>query len=528
MMQRAYWMRTVVALVLCAPLWAGGCGGAGASLPERNDLMMYLIMPDRFDDGDPGNNNANGKQNPLDALAVQGGDLRGVHRRLPYLRSLGVNALWLTPVQKNVPGAFHGYWIQDFLTVDPRLGTMDDLRALTRDAQAMGMRVYLDVVCNHTGPLSEPVGGAHAWNDAGYTLAWRDSTLLPLPPELQDLALYHNFGEVKQWTNPYQVLGELPGGLDDLRTEDPRVLEIMIRIWIWWMEQSGCDGFRVDTVKHVDMPFWYAFLEAMRRHARALGKKEFFIFGEVFSGEDAICAPYTMPDSSGRAGFDAVFHFSLAEALRDMFAREHGVERLARSLRAVDMYHESSRPFQLAFIDNHDIPRFLHVADGNRDALHRALTYLYFSEGIPLLYYGTEQDFPGGVPDHDNRESMFAGGWKGRVPAGDSFDTTGATFRLLQELHALRARHAVLRRGVTDIAMIDTVANVLAVRRTAGDDVAYAVINQSEVARNVDLPAVAGMWQWPEHIPVEAEAGALRIELPPRSIRLLLPRHVER
>jgi hypothetical protein len=122
---------------------------------------------------------------------------------------------------------------------------------------------------------------------------------------------------------------------------------------------------------------------------------------------------------------------------------------------------------------------------------------------------------------------MFAGGWKGGVPAGDSFDTTGGTFRLLRELHALRASHAVLRRGVTDIAMIDTMANVLAVRRTLGDDVAYAVINQSTVARDVTLPGVRGLRQWPDGRAVEVEAGALRIALPPRSIRLLLPRHVE-
>ncbi|MCZ7556603.1 MAG: alpha-amylase family glycosyl hydrolase [Bacteroidia bacterium] len=495
------------------------------SLPERTDVFMYMIMPDRFDDAEPANNNRNGLSDASNPLAVQGGDLKGIERRLGYLRSLGVNAIWIAPVQKNVPGAFHGYWIQDFLTVDPRLGTMADLRRLIRKSHALGIRVYLDIVCNHTGPLSEPVGGEWEWNDAGYQLVWRDSTLLPLPEELQDLSLYHNFGEAKAWADPWQVLGELPGGLDDLRTEDARVLDIMVRIWTWWMEQTGCDGYRVDTVKHVDMPFWYAFLEALRVRALQLGKSDFFIFGEVFSGEDEICAPFTRPDSLGRPGFDAVLNFSFAEAVRDVLVRDASVNVIAGSIANLALYHPDTRPFLPTFIDNHDMPRFLHIARGDRALLHQALSLLYFAEGIPVLYYGTEQNFLGGEADYENRESMFSTGWKGRNAAGDSFDPATDTWRHVRMLTLLRERTPVLRKGNSRVAYIDTMRNEIILQRTMNATSAYAFVNRHHAASAVTLHSAHGLTAWPDGEILHPQAdGSIRLSCPPRSVRLFLPR----
>lgn len=487
-------------------------GDARDRLPPLDDLRMYLIMPDRFDDGDRRNNNANGRCDPSDPLAVQGGDLRGVVRRLSYLQQLGINALWITPVQMNVPGAFHGYWIQHFQRVDPRLGTMGDLKRLVRAAHAHGMRVYLDVVCNHTGPLIGTVEGGHAWNDAGYTLAWKDPAQKPTPAVLQDLSLYHNFGEVKEWRDPYQVLGELPGGLDDLRTEDPRVLAAMIRIWTWWLEQTGCDGFRVDTVKHVDMPFWYAWLAAVRGRAEEIGKTDFFIFGEVFSGDDAICAPYTMPDAQGRRGFDAVFNFSIAEALRDVIARDAPVTRIATSIRNLGLYDPAAVPRQMLFVDNHDMARFLAVASGNRDRLREALRFLYGLPGIPLLYYGTEQGFPGGTgPDWENRESMFAHGWKGAAPRGDRFGTEGPLFHAIAELHRLRSGSRILRLGECAVEHLDEARRVIAVRRSIGKQHAYILYNGGPNEARWHAPA-PGRWQlWPEDAGVLEDGRGLTL-----------------
>lgn len=485
-------------------------------------LRMYLIMPDRFDDGNPRNNAANGVPDSSDPLAVQGGDLAGVQRRLPYLKALGINAIWLTPVQTNVPGAYHGYWIQHFKQVDPRLGTMEDLRQLIRHAHELGMRVYLDVVCNHTGPLTRTVEGGYAWNAEGYTLAWSDSARLPTPKVLQDLRLYHNFGEVKEWKDPYQVVGWLPGGLSDLRTEDPRVLAAMIDIWTWWMEQSGCDGFRVDTVKHVDMPFWYAWLDAIRRHAYRMRREDFFIFGEVLTADDAKAGSYTQSAPDGRRGFDAVFNFSMTEAVRDVFARHQSVARIARSMEHLRLYNPFARPRLLHFIDNHDLNRFLAVADGDTSAMRNALTFVYGLQGIPLVYYGTEQEFSGGT-EHDwqNRESMFPGGWG--APRAGAFDTTNAMFRHVTALNHLRARSTVLNRGSMRLLSADSLRGVLVIERRIAGASAYVLVNAGSSSAQLGLPWKGDMHPWPAGISVAREGRHVHVSLPPQSVHFLLP-----
>ena len=487
---------------------------------------MYLVMPDRFDDGDPANNDRNGISDARNPLAVQGGDLAGVLRRLPYLQSLGVNAIWLTPVQQNVPGAFHGYWIQHFKRVDPRLGTMEDLRRIVREAHRLGMRVYLDVVCNHTGPLTRHLEGTYGWREKGdYTLAWKDSASLPTPAVLQDLSLYHGYGEVPKWEAPWQILGNLPGGLSDFRTEDARVLAAMIEIWSWWMEQSGCDGFRVDTVKHVDMPFWYAWLRAMREHARRLGHPRFFIFGEVYAADDAFCAAYTQPAEDGRRGFDAVLNFSMAEGIRDALGRNGSLAQLARAVEHLPMYESSARPLLLNFIDNHDMSRFLAIARGDTNRLMQALTFVYGLQGVPLLYYGTEQAFRGGTgPDWENRESMFAGGWRGDLPPGDSFDTTGRVFRHIAALNRHRATCAALRRGDTRVVLSDTTRRVLVLERRSGDTRAFVLLNSGDNEAELPFEAQSGLRGWPAgQLTWNTERTRLRIAAGTATLLLPLP-----
>ncbi|MCB2205407.1 hypothetical protein KQI65_11725 [bacterium] len=499
-----------------------------ATLPAVDDLSMYLVMLDRFEDGDPANNNANGISDARNPLAVQGGDLRGVEQRLPYLDSLGVNALWITPVQQNIPGAFHGYWIQHFKRIDPRLGSMEDLRRLINRAHARGMRVYLDVVCNHTAPLIGTKEGGWKWNDDGYTLAWNDSSRMPTPKALQDLSLYHNYGEIPRYEFPYQVLGELPGGLDDFRTEDPRVLAIMIDIWTWWMEQTGCDGFRVDTVKHVDLPFWYAWLEAIRRNARSRGKRDFFVFGEVFSTSDSLCAVYTQPDADGHPGFDAVYNFSLAEGLRDALGRNLGTFRLRLAFDDLSLYHTDARSKLLNFIDNHDMDRFLSLPDATPERLTHALTFLYGLEGIPLLYYGTEQGFSGGTgKDWKNRESMFAGGWKGTAPAGDCFQTGGRLYRHIAALNRLRARYPVLRRGSMHRYAGALPEELLVAERRLQLQRAYVLLNAGPRKLTVTLPTEQAMMAWGD-LPFRQQDDSVTVELAAFGTGILLPRAAAR
>lgn len=505
---------------------AAGCAGAPelGRVAEWRDYVFYMIVTDRFADGDRSNNALNGPYAPENPNGIHGGDLRGIEEKLPYLEALGINAIWITPVQKNFRGAYHGYWIQDFLEVDPHLGTMEDLRRLIRSAHARGISVFLDVVCNHFGPLSHPEGGAHAWNPEGYRLVWNDSSALPSPAFFRDLTLYHPYGDVKEWTDPYQVLGELPGGLDDLRTELPAVRETLFRIWRWWMEQTGCDGFRVDTVKHVEIDFWHAFIAAMKEHARRLGRGDFFIFGEVFEYDDATCASYTRPDSLGRPGFDAVLNFSMAGSLRNVFAQGEDPSFILRSAANLSLYHPASRPHLLSFLDNHDIPRFLHLARGDTAALRAALTFLATSEGIPILYYGTEQGFLGGESHGANREDMFGGAWKGANPHGDSFDTHSELFRFTQSLLQLRRDREVLRRGQPTFPFVDTARAVFVLRRSWKDDVAFTACNLSGAPQRIRLASARDLLDWESgaRYAQDGASGEIEIVLAPRTATILL------
>ena len=487
---------TIGCAVVCG-LLAAGCAGAGAARERdwRGDVFS-MIVTDRFDDGDTSNNHLNGRFAPGDPDGVQGGDFAGIERRLPYLRDLGITAIWITPVQRNVDGAYHGYWIQDFLAVDARLGTMDDLRRLIRRAHEHGIAVFLDVVCNHTGPMSHPVGGRHAWSDVPYQLAWRDSSVLPSPAFFRNLDIYHRHGDVKEWRDPYQILGELPGGLDDLATERADVRAMLIEIYRWWMEQTGCDGFRIDTVKHVEADFWYEFLAAMRRHAESLGRRDFFIFGEVFAFDDETCARYTLPVSLGRRGFDAVLNFSLSGSIRNALAEDRGVGDLARSIRNLSFYDSTARGRLFTFVDNHDIPRFLHLAGGDTKRLEPALTLLFALEGIPIIYYGTEQGFRGGVSDGENRAPMFVRASADGPVTSDHFDATSPLYQHIARLAAVRRAHPVLQVGTTEIVRVDEALRLLVLRRVHEGKSAFVVVNLSDTTREVQLPSMHRLHHW--------------------------------
>ncbi len=478
-----------------------------------NEDVMYMMVTDRFDNADPANDALNGPPAPGNPDGVHGGDIRGIERRLPLLKAMGFTAIWLTPVARNVPGAYHGYWIQNFLEVDPRLGTMADLKRMIRSAHALGMRVHLDIVCNHIGPLARSVTGEYHWSDAGRAYRWRDSTRLPSPAFFRNLDVYHNHGEVKEWRDPYQVLGELPGGLNDLRTERADVRDTLIAIWLWWMEETGCDGFRVDTVKHVDIGFWHAFLAALKEAAVQL-RRRFFIFGEVFEYGDAECARFTAPDSLGRPGFDAVLNFSLSGSIRNVFAQHGRVSDIARSLANLPLYAPDARPNLLTFVDNHDIPRFMALAGGDTTSLERALTFLFALEGVPVIYYGTEQAFLGGDTHGGNREDLFDGQWKGRNTRGDGFASSSRIGALLRRLAEMRLTSPVLLHGSTTVLRADDSQGLLLIERRLHGTRAFILVNTSREQHSVAVPATGRLHAWdarerrftPEAIPLPAES----------------------
>lgn len=416
---------------------------------DWRDVVIYQIITDRWDDGDPSNNGVN----PDGNMGVHGGDFAGLTRRLGYLEGLGVGAVWISPIPLNVNGAYHGYHALDFRRVDPHWGTEEELRTFVDAAHARGIRTILDVVCNHMGNLihSEEEG----WPDYrpppdGYTLSWIDDRRYPAP--FDDLSLFHGHGRIPSWTSPEQELGEL-ARLDDLRTEHPRVIEEMVDIWTEWVHRLDVDGFRIDTVKHVEIEFWQAWAPAVRERLAAAGKTNFLMFGEVLDGSPEVVGRYTGRQAGGPFTLDSCLDYPLFFVTREVFGRATaGAVSIEAHHQAVPpSFDPAARDRLVTFLDNHDMPRFLapEVASGEFARLANALVSLLTSRGVPIVYYGSEQAFDGLQEERwrSSREDMFDGPGEEGPSEGDNFDQTAPLYRLIRRLNQFRRDHDALRRG---------------------------------------------------------------------------------
>ncbi|MBI3885374.1 MAG: alpha-amylase [Opitutae bacterium] len=476
---------------------------------------FYLVMPDRFANGRTDNDTGHLPGGPEDhgfdptrRSHYHGGDFAGLTARLDYIKQLGTTAIWTTPPYKNKPvqsgtAGYHGYWPLDFLHVDPHLGTDEEYREFIRQAHARGMRVYLDVVVNHTADVIKYQGDRYTYLDKA-TAPYRDAAgklfderavaynglgdpaafpslsaehsfpyrpVLPPgeehaknPAWLNDVTLYHNRGN-STFAGESAVLGDFVG-LDDLFSENPRVVQGFIDVFAQWLDW-GVDGFRIDTVRHVNAAFWQAFEPALRARARALGRPDFLQFSEVYNeaGDPAYLSEFstdTIPtDATSDFGFFAharqfVAQGGTAAALADFFARD-------------DYYtdHDSNVHSTNTMLGNYDAGRFGYFLQQDNpgatpaqlaDLVRLGHGLLYLARGMPVLYYGDEQGMIGrGGNDMQAREDMFAS----RVPefrdapllattrtgADDKFDEQHPFYRLFSRLGALRAAHPALRTG---------------------------------------------------------------------------------
>jgi glycosidase len=454
--------RTVVLCLALTLFFPARSPAQSASNSFWQAQSIYQIVTDRFFDGDAANNNADGNYSATGSGNVHGGDFKGVEQKLDYIKALGATAIWISPVVLNGHGQFHGYAGRDFYKVDPHWGSLADLQHFVAAAHARGLLVIDDIICNHGDDLiySTDAGyDAFLAPPAGYTLKYRSSSLTYAPPfDIYNSTytpannaltnLFHNNGGIPDYNTPqHYQLGEL-SGLDDFRTESDYVRSNMAAIYQYWIQQAGFDGFRIDTVKHIENGFWQNWCPAVHTFAATnSAKPNFFMFGEIYDGNESLCGSYTGTQSGGAFMLDSVLDYPLYFLVSSVFGAASGAtSQIDTYYSNVAANYDTNAQMRLVtFLDNHDQPRFLNSSTTDRLAV--ALAFLYTARGIPCLYYGTEQAF-NGATDPNDREDMFAGQFKDTGLAGvDSFNMTHPLFQLVAKLNNFRRLYPALSLG---------------------------------------------------------------------------------
>jgi neopullulanase len=409
------------------------------------DDVIYLIMPDRFADGDLSNDQPAGSTGVYDRSqpkAYHGGDLRGIREHMEYLHDLGVTTLWLTPVWKNTDSDYHGYHVVDFYALDGHMGSMQEYQGLVADAHKQGMKVLIDYVVNHTGPH-------HPWVNDPPTPAWFHGT-----PEHHLEPAYKFDGLVDPHASPREYVKTLDGWfadkLPDLNPDDPELGLYLAQNAMWWTEIAQLDGFRQDTFPYSTRQFWSGWHERLRQVYSQMVYPQIMDVGEVSDPDSTITAFF----EGGRKQFDGidsglatVFDFPLCNALRDVVIKGMPIQKIIDVLRHDELYPHPET--LVTFIGNHDNKRFLGEEGSNPAKLKAAFSLLLTLRGIPQIYYGDEIAMPGGG-DPDNRHD-FPGGFPG--DPRNAFTPSGRTpeqqdvFAHVQSLLALRKAHPALRTG---------------------------------------------------------------------------------
>jgi glycosidase len=418
------------------------------------DDVIYFLMPDRFADGDPTNNDPAKSKGLFDrkqGRLYHGGDLQGVIDKLPYLKSLGVTAIWTTPVYDNndkpdykevyegmpFTTGYHGYGATDMYAIDEHLGDAAKLRELIAKAHALGLKVIQDQVANHTGPY-------HRWSEDPPTPTWWNGTL--------ENHLSNNW---QKWTtmNPrasYQtqksnIEGWFIDILPDFNQSDPEVEKYLIQNSMWWLEMYGFDAVRMDTLPHVPRSFWAKWGAAIHREYQKVN-----ILGELYDGDPALLAYF----QKGKKGFDGIdteidtlYDYALFYPIRNAFAKGESIRGVSQMFAHDWLYPNPA--VLTTFIGLHDMERFMNEKGATVEGLKLAQTLIMTSRGTPLLYYGDEIAMPGGS-DPDNRRD-FPGGFPGDTR--NAFLNSGRTaqendvWNHLALLGKLRLELEPLRRG---------------------------------------------------------------------------------
>lgn len=515
--------------------------------PDWRDQVIYMIMTDRFADGDPSNNDLGyGEYKKGSGSHYNGGDLRGIIDKLPYLKELGVTAIWITPPVLNQwwsspyqTAGWHGYWAVDFSKVDPHLGTLEDYKDLSHALHSDGMYLIQDIVTNHVGNFYT-YDGAYDPDDTakGFRLLEPES-VQPAPtqhpfdlidrthPEHAAAHIYHWTPTVKDFSDPEQLTTYMLGFLADINTANPLVMETFKESYARWIKEVGVDGFRIDTVMHVDHAFWHHFLndpDGIHNVAASLGKEAFLSFGESFkisppfeaSGETQVTSYLGTPE---KPGLKSMLAFPLYATITRVFGEGKPTAELEHRLEAF-MSHFPQPHIVPTFIDNHDTRRFLGI--GSTEGFEQALVALFTLPGIPTLLQGTEQALK------DTRQALFAGGYGSQV---DHFRTDTPAFQLVSTLSRLRTAEPILTQGDLEVLVADPSGpGLVAYKRTLGEEAVLVIFNTANHSIWADaiptgLPATTKLQtQFARRFEGEVITGVdghLSLELPARSALVL-------
>ena len=607
----ARWLAVVAGATLALGIGGGSATARpGAVAPPRGDELerlaqppghtalasqrIYFVMPDRYANGDPANDRGgvSGERSvtgfdPTDVGWYHGGDLKGLtgsctdtRTGLARIKDLGFTAVWLAPVvvQQWVQGdsaSYHGYWGLDFTRIDPHLGTDADFKAFADCAHRLGLKVYLDIVVNHTADVILLSGGssyrppeAAPYRDCkgkpysakryaggkrfpclSARYQPREPIVLPekrnlkRPAWLNDVTRFHNRGDI-------EFSSCSPGcfeqgdffGLDDVFTEQPFVVNGLAKVWGDWIRAYKIDGFRVDTAKHVDRAFFGAWVPKIRAAARAAGVPAFEVFGEVFETDAATLASFVR-----ERGVPNVIDFPLQDALVRYAGGSAGARGISTRLGDDDYFRlaDGVAPAPVTFLGNHDVGRAaLKIKEQGggegdellrRDLLGHALLYLL--RGAPAVYYGDEVGMLGRGGDKAARQDLFptsVAEWQseervgsGPIGGGSSFDASAHPVAVrLRTLAALRDAHPALSIGATFVRVArEGVLGISRVNRDARREY-LAAFNAGDESASVTLQTATPSSTWTAlyglaSAPSTNAAGRITVVLEPLTAVLL-------
>ncbi len=510
-------------------------------------------MTDRFENGKKENDEAyigggvfKSGYEPTNIGYYHGGDFVGLEEKLEYIKNLGFTSIWITPPVMNnfIQGdsaSYHGYWGTDFTTIDPHLGTEAEFKSFISSAHKLGLKVIVDIVANHTGDIISPKLGMYNYRSLA-DFPYRDASGKEFDPSafsgkknfpkldprksfahepsvstsnknikkpafLNDLTNYHNRGN-STFSGESSFHGDF-FGLDDLFTEKPEVVKGMTKLWSSWITKFDIDGYRIDTTKHVNPEFWVEFLPKVKATARAVGKGEFPIFGEVADSDPAYLATFLTEQE-----FPSVLDFNFQSKAIAFVRSPYQSYRMVELFNADDFYTTAkTSAYSLpTFLGNHDMGRvgyFLYNATFQDAGLtlrrsRLANEVLFFTRGAPVLYYGDEKGMTGTGGDKEARQSMFptqVESWKkehriGSTPIGkaSAFDVVNPLELQIQEIQKLTKAHPALRSGTQEIKA--SKGSVLAITRYLDGQEYLVVFNSAEEEEGIEVPvATQGAWK---------------------------------